>query len=56
MNNEKKVNYPLLENNLENKILFQNEDKCDKYDYLAAVGCGAIGGIIDALQIVFLEN
>lgn len=51
MNNEKKVNYPLLENNLENKILFQNEDKCDKYDYLAAVGCGAIGGIIDIFLV-----
>lgn len=26
--------------------LFYN-DKCDKYDYLAAVGCGAIAGMID---------
>lgn len=22
-------------------------DKCDKYDYLIAVGCGAIAGMID---------
>lgn len=22
-------------------------DKCDKYDYLIAVGCGAISGLID---------
>ena len=51
MNNEKEVNYPLLENSVENKRLFQNEDKCDKYDYLAAVGCGVIGGIIDIFLV-----
>ena len=25
----------------------QKQDKCDKYDYLAAVACGAIGGMVD---------
>lgn len=33
--------------------LLRQEDKCDKYDYLIAVGCGAIGGIID---IFFVNN
>jgi len=26
-------------------------DKCDKYDYLIAVGCGAIGGIVDVFLV-----
>jgi hypothetical protein len=30
-----------------NRKLILNNDKCDRYDYLAAIGCGAIGGIID---------
>ena len=51
MDNEKEVNYPLLENNIENRTLFQNNDKCDKYDYLTAVGCGAIGGLIDIFLV-----
>lgn len=29
------------------KELLIHNDKCDKYDYLIAVGCGVIGGIID---------
>ena len=51
MDNEKEINYHLLESSVDNRILFQNEDKCDKYDYLAAVGCGAIGGIIDIFLV-----
>lgn len=43
--------FPLLENSEENRELFQKQDKCDKYDYLAAVGCGAIGGIIDIFLV-----
>ena len=39
--------YKSLENSIENRELLLNSDKCDKYDYLAAVACGAIGGIID---------
>ena len=29
------------------KELLIHNDKCDKYDYLIAVGCGVIGGTID---------
>ena len=35
----------------ENKILLQSDDKCDKYDYLTAVACGALGGIIDVFLV-----
>ena len=35
----------------ENKALIQKNDKCDKYDYLAAVACGAIGGMIDIFLV-----
>lgn len=34
-----------------NKILITREDKCDKYDYLIAVACGAIGGLIDIFLV-----
>ena len=34
-----------------NRKLLQNEDKCDKYDYIAAVACGAIGGMIDIFLV-----
>ena len=27
--------------------LFTQQDTCDKYDYLSAIACGAIGGIVD---------
>lgn len=26
-------------------------DKCDKYDYLTAVGCGTLAGIIDIFAV-----
>lgn len=39
--------YLLLENSKENRELLLGKDKCDKYDYLVAVACGAIGGMID---------
>ena len=32
------------------KPIFYN-DKCDKYDYLVAVGCGAIAGLIDIFLV-----
>lgn len=32
------------------KTIFYN-DKCDKYDYLVAVGCGAIAGMIDVFLV-----
>lgn len=41
----------LIENSDENRTLIQSGDKCDKYDYLIAVACGAIGGIIDILFV-----
>ena len=40
-NTEKKYSY--LTNCEENRTLLQREDKCDKYDYIAAVACGVIG-------------
>jgi hypothetical protein len=43
--------YPLIVNNSENQELLQADDKCDKYDYLVAVGCGAIGGMIDIFLV-----
>ena len=32
------------------KPVFYN-DKCDKYDYLSAVGCGAIAGLVDIFLV-----
>lgn len=40
-------NNALVVHAVENRVLIQNDDKCDKYDYLTAVACGAIGGMID---------
>lgn len=31
--------------------LLRTADKCDKYDYLMAVGCGVIGGVIDIFLV-----
>lgn len=43
-----KNNYSLLvENNEKNIKLLTSSNNCDKYDYLTAVACGAIGGIVD---------
>ena len=41
----------LLDNSEENVKLLRSEDKCDKYDYLIAVSCGAIGGLIDIFLV-----
>lgn len=41
---EKKI---LVEASENNRNLLQYDDKCDKYDYIAAVACGAMGGIVD---------
>jgi len=35
----------------ENKKLLLKKDTCDKYDYLIAAGCGAIGGIVDIFLV-----
>lgn len=39
-----------IENTSENRQLLQ-DDKCDKYDYLIATGCGAIGGLVDVFLV-----
>lgn len=41
------MKHSILENSRENQTLLQVNDKCDKYDYLVAVACGATGGMID---------
>lgn len=41
----------LIVKNEENKSLFYEKDKCDKYDYLIAVACGAIGGLVDVFLV-----
>ena len=41
----------LLSNTEENRRLLTEKDKCDKYDYLIATGCGAIGGIVDSVFV-----
>ncbi len=35
----------------EDQALIQSDDKCDKYDYLISVACGAIGGMIDIFLV-----
>ncbi|MBQ9361762.1 MAG: hypothetical protein IJT96_12075 [Lachnospiraceae bacterium] len=40
-------NNTLIKNSRDNRQLLINEDKCDKFDYLIGVACGAIGGFID---------
>lgn len=41
----------LIENSEENKQLVTNGKECDKYDYLTAIACGAIGGIVDIFMV-----
>lgn len=41
----------LIVSNDDNRRLFFKKSKCDKYDYLIATGCGAIGGIIDIFLV-----
>ena len=43
--------YPLIENTDENRSLLKGKDRCDRFDYLAAVACGAIGGLIDIFLV-----
>lgn len=42
--------------NITDKELLQSDQVCDKYDYLLAVACGAIGGIIDIFLIKTPKN
>lgn len=48
---DKQKIYPLLVESKENRVLLQKEDKCDKYDYIAAVACGVIGGMVDIFLV-----
>lgn len=41
----------LIEDSDANRELLQHNDKCDKYDYLAAVVCGVVGGLVDAFLV-----
>ena len=43
--------YPLIENTDEYRFLLKGKDRCDRFDYLAAVACGAIGGLIDIFLV-----
>lgn len=51
MQQKNEVKYSLMVNSNENRALLQTDYRCDKYDYLAAVACGAIGGIIDVFLV-----
>ena len=53
---ENKVNYDLEINSEDNKKLILSQDKCDKYDYLIAVACGAIGGMVDIFLVGSPKN
>lgn len=44
------ININMIRNDQNLKPVFYN-DKCDKYDYLIAVGCGAIAGLIDIFLV-----
>lgn len=44
-------NYSIIEVSEDNRKLLKSKDKCDKYDYLAAVACGAVGGLIDIFLV-----
>lgn len=43
--------YSFLKECEENREILQKKDKCDKYDYIAAVACGAIGGMVDIFLV-----
>lgn len=49
MLNDEKSN--LIDASEANRNLLQYDDKCDKYDYMAAVACGAIGGVMDIFLV-----
>ena len=44
------VDISIFRNDRNLKPVFYN-DKCDKYDYLSAVGCGAIAGLVDIFLV-----
>ena len=44
------VDISIFRNDRNLKPVFYN-DKCDKYDYLSAVGCSAIAGLVDIFLV-----
>ena len=48
---ETKTDYALMKETEQNKRALLREDKCDKYDYLSAVACGAVGGLVDIFLV-----
>ncbi|MCM1186542.1 MAG: hypothetical protein NC251_10455 [Lachnoclostridium sp.] len=48
--------YVALDNSEENRTLLLKQDKCDRYDYIAAAACGAIGGMIDIFLVGAPKN
>lgn len=51
MKNDKNTIYPLMEEKEKNRDVILRRDKCDKYDYLAAACCGAVGGLTDVFFV-----
>lgn len=43
--------YQILKYSADGKQIIITDDKCDKYDYLAAIACGAIGGLVDIFLV-----
>jgi len=43
--------YPSLKRSDELQRLIRTQDNCDTYDYLAAIACGAIGGLVDIFLV-----
>lgn len=56
MNLRKDNSNALIASSDENRTLIQDNDKCDKYDYLTAVACGVIGGIVDIFLVGAPQN
>lgn len=48
---ENVVTSTLISPSKESITLLRTRDKCDKYDYLTAVACGAIGGLVDVFLV-----
>ena len=44
-------NHSIIEVSEDNRKLLESKDQCDQYDYLAAVACGAVGGLIDIFLV-----
>ena len=48
---ENVVTSTLISPSKESIALLKTHDKCDKFDYLTAVACGAIGGLVDVFLV-----